>query len=164
MSQEVSRPTVLVLDDEKNIRRSVEIALTAEGYQVLAAHEPAAALRVLHERIVDLMILDIRLGEIDGLTFYRKAQEDGFNLPAIFISGHATLTEVAQAVKLGGFDFLEKPFSAEKLAVAVKRCLEYSQLQQRVQLVGARPDIVGDSSAIRKLIADLLKVAATNAT
>jgi two-component system nitrogen regulation response regulator NtrX len=165
MSEEVSRPTILVLDDEKNIRKSIEIALTAEGYHVLAAHEPAAALRALHERIVDLMILDIRLGEVDGLTFYRRVQENGFNLPTIFISGHATLTEAAQAVKLGGFDFLEKPFSAEKLAVAVKRCLEYSRLQQRVQLTDPPPlDIVGDSPAIRRLVADLLKVATTNAT
>jgi two-component system nitrogen regulation response regulator NtrX len=164
MAEEVSRPTILVLDDEKNIRKSVEIALSAEGYHVVAAHEPAAALRALHERIVDLMILDIRLGEIDGLTFYRKVQEDGYNLPAIFISGHATLTQAAQAVKLGGFDFLEKPFSAEKLAVAVKRCLEYSRLQQRVQLISTRADIVGDSAVIRRLIADLMKVATTNAT
>jgi len=163
---DASKPTVLVLDDEKNIRRSIEIALESEGYHVLAAHDAAAALRTLHERIVDLVLLDIRLGDIDGLTFYKKLQTDGIHVPVIFISGHATLTEAAQAVKLGGFDFLEKPFTAEKLAVSVRRCLEYTALQGRLHAVEARshaPHIVGDSSAITKLVTDTLRVAETNA-
>ena len=158
--------TVLVLDDEKNIRRSIEIALAPEGMHVITAHDPAAALRVLHERIVDLLILDIRLGEIDGLTFFRKMQADGFNAPVIFISGNATLTEAAQAVKIGAFDFLEKPFSAERLVVAVRRCLEFTRMKERLQLIEARHpsmEIVGDSPAIRKVIADALKVASTHA-
>jgi two-component system nitrogen regulation response regulator NtrX len=163
---DASPPAILVLDDEKNIRRSIEIALEPEGYQVLAAHDVAAALRVLHERIVDLMLVDIRLGDIDGLTFYKRVQSDGINVPVIFISGHATLTEAAQAVKLGAFDFLEKPFTAEKLAVSVRRCLEYTALQGRLRAVEARspaPQIVGDSPVIRKLVADTLRVAETSA-
>jgi two-component system nitrogen regulation response regulator NtrX len=161
-----NQPTVLVLDDEKNIRRSIEIALAPEGMHVVSAHDPAAALRVLHERIVDLLILDIRLGEIDGLTFFKKMQADGCTAPVIFISGNATLTEAAQAVKIGAFDFLEKPFSAERLVVAVRRCLEFTRLKERLQLIEARHpsmEIVGDSPAIRKVIADALKVASTNA-
>jgi two-component system, NtrC family, nitrogen regulation response regulator NtrX len=161
-----ARPTVLVVDDEKNIRRAIEIALEQEGMQVIAAHDPAAALRTLNERIVDVLILDIRLGEVDGIGFFRKIQADGFAVPVIFISGHATLTEAAQAVKIGGFDFIEKPFSSEKLCVAVKRCLEYTAIKERLRLVESRegsPEIVGDSPAIRKVIADAHKVAATNA-
>jgi two-component system nitrogen regulation response regulator NtrX len=112
------------------------------------------------------VLLDIRLGDIDGLTFYKKLQADGVQVPVIFISGHATLTEAAQAVKLGGFDFLEKPFTAEKLAVSVRRCLEYKALQGRLRAVEVRshaPQIVGDSPAIRKLVAETLRVAQTNA-
>jgi two-component system nitrogen regulation response regulator NtrX len=160
------KPTVLVLDDEKNIRGSIEIALEPEGYHVISAHDPAAAMRTLHERIVDLLLLDIRLGDFDGLTFYKKLQSDSLEVPVIFISGHATLTQAAQAVKLGGFDFLEKPFTAEKLAVSVRRCLEYTQLQRRLHAVEARaqvPEIVGDSPPIRKLVSDTLRVAETNA-
>lgn len=166
MTDAAGRPTVLVLDDEKNIRRSIEIALGQEGMQVLAAHDAAAALRTLHERIIDLLIVDIRLGDIDGLTFFRRLQADGLAVPTIFISGHATLTEAAQAVKIGGFDFLEKPFSAEKIAVLARRCLEFSVLRERLRLIEARDrplEIIGDSAAIRKVIADALKVARTNA-
>ena len=70
-------PIVLVLDDEKNIRTAIEIALNQEGIHVIAAHDVAAALRALHERIVDAMIVDIRLGDVSGLDFFRRAQADG---------------------------------------------------------------------------------------
>jgi len=160
-----ARPVVLVLDDEKNIRSAIEIALDQEGMHVLAAHDVAAALRMLHERIVDVMIVDIRLGDVSGLEFFRRAQADGVAPPAIFISGHATLTEAAQAVKLGGFDFLEKPFSAEKIAVSVRRCLEMSSLRERLRRAEVAQDaqIVGESQVMRRLVQDAIKVARTQA-
>src|SRR5688572_7404324 len=161
-----ARPVVLVLDDEKNIRNAIEIALDQEGMHVVAAHDVAAALRTLHERIVDVMIVDIRLGDVSGLDFFRRAQADGIAPPAIFVSGHATLTEAAQTVKVGGFDFLEKPFSAEKIAVTVRRCLEMSSLRERLRLAEGAQDgaqIVGESSVVRRLVMDTMKVARTNA-
>jgi len=161
----MARPVVLVLDDEKNIRTAIEMALSQEGLHVVAAHDVPTALRTLHERIVDVMIVDIRLGEVSGLEFFRRAQADGVAPPTIFISGHATLTEAAQAVKLGGFDFLEKPFSAEKIAVTVHRCLEMSSLRERLRRVEAAQDaqIVGDSAIMRRLVQDAIKVARTQA-
>ena len=162
----MSPPTVLVLDDEKNIRRSIEIALEQEGMHVLSAHDVPAALRVLHERIVDVLVLDIRLGEVDGVSFFRKIRSEGFDVPTIFISGNATLTEAAQAVKVGAFDFLEKPFSAERVIVAVRRCLEFSAITERLRLIEARnpaTEVVGDSAAIRKVMAEAVKVASTHA-
>jgi two-component system nitrogen regulation response regulator NtrX len=162
-----ARPTVLVLDDEKNIRKSIELALEQEGFQVLTAPDVSSALRTLHERIVEVLIIDIQLGEIDGITFFRKTQVDGFVIPAIFISGHATLTQAAQAVKSGGFDFIEKPFSAEKIVVTVRRCLEMAAIKERLRLadVNAGPsDIVGESRAIKQVIAAAAKVARTHAS
>ena len=159
------QPVVLVLDDEKNIRTAIEMALSQEGMHVVAAHDVAAALRLLHERIVDVMIVDIRLGEVSGLEFFRRAQADGIAPPVIFISGHATLTEAAQAVKMGGFDFLEKPFNADKIAVTVRRCLEMSTLRERLRLAEGAQDaqIVGDSNLVRRLVQDAVKVARTSA-
>jgi len=161
------RPTILVLDDEKNIRRSIEIALEQESMHVLSAHDPAAALRMLSERVIDALILDIRLGEVDGIGFFRKLQADGLAVPTIFISGHATLSEAAQAVRIGGFDFLEKPFSAEKLTITVQRCLELASLHNRLERIERRAgahDIVGDSVEIRRVIAEAMRVAATDAS
>lgn len=162
MSDTSTRPTALVLDDERNIRNAIQIALEQEGMHVVTAHDVAAAVRILRERVIDLMILDIRLGEIDGLSLFRKLQAEGAAVPTIFISGHATLTEAAQAVKIGGFDFLEKPFSAEKIAVIARRCLEHSALEQRLRAIEAREgrrEIIGDSSTMRRLVSDALKVA-----
>jgi DNA-binding NtrC family response regulator len=162
-----SPPAILVLDDEKNIRRAIEFALEPEGMRVLTAHDPASALRFLNERIIDLLILDIKLGEIDGIEFFKIVQTAGFEVPTIFISGNATLTEAAEAVKIGAFDFLEKPFSAERIAVAVKRCLEFSTLKERLRLSEARhgqETLIGDSAAIKKVISDALKVARTGAS
>jgi len=167
VTDSASPPTVLVLDDEKNIRRAIEIALEQEGIRVLAAHDPAAALRYLQERIIDLLILDIKLGEIDGISFFRIVQTAGFDVPTLFISGNATLTQAAEAIKIGAFDFIEKPFSAERIVIAVKRCLEFSTLKERLRLSEARhgpDDIVGDSPAINKVIASALKVARTGAS
>jgi two-component system nitrogen regulation response regulator NtrX len=168
MSETLARPVVLVLDDERNIRNAIEIALSQEGIHIVAAHDVAAALRTLHERIVDAMIVDIRLGEVSGLEFFRRAQADGIAPPTIFISGHASLSEAAQAVKTGAFDFLEKPFTAEKIAVTVKRCLEMSSLRERLRLAysqrGGGVEIVGDSAAIRRVVAAAMRVAQTNAT
>jgi len=166
VSSPTARPTVLVLDDEKNIRRSIELALEQEGLQVVTAPDVSSALRVLHERIVEVLVIDIQLGEIDGITFFRKVQADGFSIPAIFISGHATLTQAAEAVKSGAFDFIEKPFTAEKIVVTVQRCLEMSAIKERLRLADAHADpsdIVGESRAIRQVIADAAKVARTQA-
>jgi two-component system, NtrC family, nitrogen regulation response regulator NtrX len=167
VTEAAARPTVLVLDDEKNIRKSIELTLEQEGFQVLTAPDVSSALRTLHERIVEVLIIDIQLGEIDGITFFRKTQADGFAIPAIFISGHATLTQAALAVKSGGFDFIEKPFSAEKIVVTVRRCLEMAAIKERLRLadVNAGPtDLVGESRAIKQIVAAAAKVAKTHAS
>jgi two-component system nitrogen regulation response regulator NtrX len=166
VTDSTSPPTILVLDDEKNIRRAIELALGPEGMRVLAAHDPASALRFLQERIIDLFILDIKLGEIDGIEVFKIAQSAGFEVPTLFISGNATLTQAVEAVKIGALEFLEKPFSAERLVVAVKRCLEFSALRERLRLSEARhgPEtLIGDSPVIKKVIAAALKVARTGA-
>src|ERR1700677_1375683 len=142
------------------------MALEPEGMRVLTAHDPASALRFLQERIIDLFILDIKLGEIDGIELFKIVQTAGFSVPTLFISGNATLTQAAEAVKIGAFDFLEKPFSAERIVMAVKHCLEFSALKERLRLSEARrgPEpLIGDSPAIKKAMAAALKVARTGA-
>lgn len=142
------------------------MALEPEGMRILTAHDPASALRFLQDRIIDLFILDIKLGEIDGIELFKIVQTAGFEVPTLFISGNATLTQAAEAVKIGAFDFLEKPFSAERIVVAVKRCLEISALKERLRLSEARhgpESLIGDSPAIKKVMAAALKVARTGA-
>jgi two-component system, NtrC family, nitrogen regulation response regulator NtrX len=166
MNEGVAKPCVLVVDDEKNIRAAIQIALEQEGLQVIAAHDAAAATRALRERVIDLMILDIRLGEVDGIALFRKVQAE-LDVPTIFISGQATLTEAAQAVRVGGFDFIEKPFSAQKIASTSRRCLEHAALKEQLRRIESRAnrtELIGDSIVIRKVVSDALRVASTQAS
>jgi two-component system nitrogen regulation response regulator NtrX len=159
--------TVLILDDEKNIRDTIKLMLEQEGINGLVAHDIYSAMRVLRETVVDALVLDICLGEIDGVAFFRKLQLEGYAPPTIFISGHATLSQAAEAVRLGAADFLEKPFSAEKITVTIKRCLEHAALQQRLnqlELHARDTDIIGDSVVMKRLIAEVLKVSRTSAS
>lgn len=161
-------PTLLVVDDEKNIRLAIALALRDAGMQAVLAHDAAAAWRVLEERIIDAMILDIKLADVDGIAFFRRLQAEGTAVPTIFISGHATLTEAAMAVKLGAFDFLEKPFTAEKIAVTAQRCLELARLKERLRLSEQQRrgslEVIGDSAVIRRAIELALKAAPSEAT
>jgi two-component system nitrogen regulation response regulator NtrX len=164
---EQAKQTVLVVDDERNIRTSIDIALSDAGMRVIAAHDAAAAARALQEGIIDVMILDIKLGDMDGIALFRKLQAEGMAVPTIFISGHASLTEAAAAVKIGAFDFLEKPFTAEKIVVATRRCLEFAILEDRLRRAeerGGPGELVGEAPSIRRVVDAAIKVAHSEAT
>lgn len=167
MEKTNSKPLVLVVDDEKNIRNSVEIALENEGIETIQAHDVSLALRTLNERIVDMVILDIRIGDADGLNFFRRMRGQGYDQPVIFISGHASLREAAEAVKLGGYDFIEKPFNADKISTCVKRCIEHNKMSNhlnQLRTTGVGTEIIGESSSIKKVKNEALKVAQSNAS
>jgi two-component system nitrogen regulation response regulator NtrX len=164
---EQPKQTVLVVDDEKNIRAAIDLALSDAGMRVIGAHDAAAAWRALQERIIDVMILDIKLGDMDGIALYRKLQSEGMAVPTIFISGHASLTEVAAAVKIGAFDFLEKPFTAEKIVVSTRRCLEFATLEGRLKRAeerGGPAEIIGEAPSIRRVVEAAIKVANSEAS
>jgi len=167
MNSIVAGSTVLILDDEKNIRDTIKLVLEQDGIRAIAAHDVSSAYRTLSDTVVDALVLDICLGDVDGITLFRKLKSEGFAPPTVFISGHATLSQAAEAVRLGAYDFVEKPFSSEKISVTIQKCIEHASLQKRLQQfeAGARTtEIVGDSPAIKSVIADSLRVAETNAT
>src|SRR5579872_4397756 len=101
--------TVLVVDDEKNIRRTLQLVLEGEGYRVLGAETAAQALAILAspETPVDLAVLDVKLPDMSGLDALAKIRSDEAmrDLPIIVISGHATVQDAVQAIKLGASDF-----------------------------------------------------------
>ena len=170
MNQEVNRGTILVVDDEVNIRRALQMTLESEGYVVHVCDNPLVAYRLLTERIFSLAILDIRMGQISGIDLFSKLRADGIYVPVIFVSGNASLSEAVQASRVGAFDFVEKPFSAEKITLTVERCLEHEALKCRVaeltsegRSAGNRK-FIGNSPAARQTLADAEKVARSSAT
>jgi two-component system, NtrC family, nitrogen regulation response regulator NtrX len=164
--------TVLVVDDEKNIRRAVEMVLSGEGYEVLGAESAEAALGVLRQpqRPVDLVILDLKLPHMGGLEALERLRADDATreLPVIVISGHATVEDAVQAVKLGAQDFFEKPLNRERILVSVRNSIRTARLsrtvaEMRSELEG-RYEMIGRSSPMQKLYADIEKVAPTRAS
>jgi two-component system nitrogen regulation response regulator NtrX len=165
-------PTVLVVDDEKNIRRTLEMVLTGEGYRVLEAEGAERALDVLGnpEQPVDLVILDLKLPGMGGLeALERIRSDDGVrDLPVIVISGHATVQDAVTAVRLGASDFFEKPLNRERVLISVRNSIRAARLsrtveQLRVELE-ARYEMIGTSPRMQRLYQDIDKVAPTKAS
>ena len=117
-------PTVLVVDDEKNIRRTLEMVLGGEGYRVLEAESAEQALELIRNprQPVDVAILDLKLPGMSGLEALEKlrADEATRELPVIVVSGHATVHDAVSAIKLGASDFFEKPLNRERVLVSVR--------------------------------------------
>ena len=163
---EPGKQTVLVVDDEKNIRKTLRMVLESEGYAVAEAESAEQALEILRSEPVDLGIFDIRLPGMDGLMLLARARELWRDLPVIVISGHADTPDVVEAMRHGAADFLAKPIDRERVAVSLRNALSRRSLAERVAALSAQAhrfddEMLGDSPAMRRLRADIAKVAPT---
>ena len=165
-------PTVLVVDDEKNIRRTLEMVLSGEGYRVLEAATAEDALSTLSspEQPVDIAIFDLKLPGMSGLEALEKlrADESHADLPVVVISGHATVHDAVAAIKLGASDFFEKPLNRERILVSVRNSIRTARLSRTVEQMRAeleaRYEMIGTSEPIQRLFQDIDKVAPTKAS
>ena len=164
---------VLIVDDEKNIRRTLRMVLEGDGYQVTEAASAAEAEAALAAGPVELILLDVKLGEDNGLELLRhlKARgEDGIggswaDIPVVMISGHATIEDAVNATRLGAFDFMEKPLDRSRVMVTVRNALDRRRMWREVTLlrdaVEARYSLLGASSVMNDLRRQIAKVAPT---
>src|SRR5512145_3056981 len=160
---EPTQNTVLVVDDEKNIRRTLEGA----GYAVLEAETAEQALESLQAEPVDVGIFDIRLPGMDGLTLLARARELLRDLPVIVVSGHAETDDVVEAIKRGAIDFFPKPVDRDRVLVSVGNALARKTLEEKVQSLASRErrfadEMLGESEAMRRLREEIGKVAPTS--
>ena len=163
----MGRSVVLVVDDEKNIRRTLSLILEGEGYEVLTAERAEDGLKIAADEKIDLILLDIRLGGMSGMDALPEFKSRDPELPIIMISGHATLSDAVEATKRGAYDFLEKPLDRERVLVAVRNGLDKSSIVKEVKELRAKVDkgfeILGDSLAMRRLKDQITRVAPTRA-
>jgi DNA-binding NtrC family response regulator len=165
-------PTALVVDDEKNIRRTLEMVLSGEGYRVLEAESAEQALELIRNprQPVDVAIFDLKLPGMSGLEALERlrADEATRELPVIVISGHATVHDAVSAIKLGASDFFEKPLNRERVLVSVRNSVRAARMSRTLeQMRGeleARYEMIGTSPPIQKLFQDIDKVAPTKAS
>ncbi|MES1208853.1 MAG: sigma-54 dependent transcriptional regulator [Pseudomonadota bacterium] len=159
--------TIFIVDDEKNIRRTVRMVLEGEGFNVEEASSGEEALARLPEVAADVLLLDVQLPGISGLdTLERMAKLKSETQPTIImISGHATLADAVRATKAGAYDLIEKPLDRERLMVALRNALERRAMAREVEGLRAmaeeRSEMVGQSAAMNALKAQIAKVAPT---
>src|SRR6202049_4422306 len=158
--------SILIVDDEQGIREALSSILADEGYEASAVGSGEECLALLDRRSVDLVLLDVWLEGIDGLETLERMRQNGMNPMVVMISGHANIETAVRATKLGAFDFIDKPFSLEKVILVIKNALEVHRLEQenrrlREELSG-RTQLYGDSVPIRALRQQIGLTAPTN--
>lgn len=163
-AQAKTKADILIVDDEEDIRSLIQGILSDEGYAVRQAASAREAYKSLEGALPDLVILDIWLqgSEQDGLQILERIKADHPLLPVLMISGHGTIETAVHAIKLGAYDFIEKPFKSDRLLLMMNRALEAAALRkenvalrQRVNreqaLIGASPSLQNLKSLIEKI-------------
>src|SRR6185436_1627748 len=159
---------ILIVDDENDIRELVAGILEDEGFETRTARDSDSALSAVALRRPNLLFLDIWLqgSKLDGLQLLDNVKEQHPELPVVMISGHGNIETAVSAIKRGAYDFIEKPFKADRLLLVANRALENSRLKREVkelkQLAPQASSMVGKSPAINQLRHVIEKVAPTN--
>jgi len=161
-------PSILIVDDEPNIRRMVGALLASEGYEVRDAADGAAGLARVAEGAPDVVLLDLMMpGELDGLATLARLRETVPDVPVIMMSGKAGLSDAVKATKLGAFNFLEKPLSPEGVLLALASALELRRVRREARALredlGLAGQMIGTSSAMEKVREMIARVAPTDA-
>ncbi len=160
--------SVLVIDDETNIRKTLEGVLSDDGYKVLQAGDGTQGLEVLSRSFVDAVLLDVWMPGLDGLETLRRIREVSPMVPVIMISGHGSIDTAVKAVKMGAFDFIEKPISLTKLLITLSRAIEQGELRlENVELkerVEKKYRLIGESEAMGRVRAEIAAAGPTNAS
>ncbi len=162
----MSKPHILVVDDEPDIRNIISDILNDEGFDTTCAESAEQAREMIATREPDLILLDIWMPGTDGITLLKEWVEQGNNASVIMISGHGTVETAVEAIRIGAYDFLEKPLSTAKLLVTVQHALQNRQLQQENRRLRTRlepaSNLLGSSETMQALRAKVERFAATD--
>jgi len=159
---------VLIIDDEQSIREIISDIMKDEGFISRTAANSTQAFKAISERVPNAIILDIWLqgSELDGLGILEIIKKQYPLMPVVVISGHGTIETAVSAIKIGAYDYLEKPFTHDKLVVVLKRSCEASRLRrENIELrskVIDKTEFIGSSSVMTKLKSEIEKVAPTS--
>jgi two-component system nitrogen regulation response regulator NtrX len=167
-------PTVLVVDDEDGIRRSISRVLEYEGFRVVLAENGQIGANLALQEDPDLILLDIKMPRMDGLETLQVLQRQGSTMPVVMISGHGTIQTALEATRLGAFDFLEKPLERDRLLLVCRNALQASRLSEENRQLGTEnlelkrqvlpsANLVGRHPALLALLEKVDKVAPTRA-
>lgn len=158
---------ILLVDDEKSIRKTLKEILEYEGYSVDEAQDGAEGWKLIQENEYDIVLLDIKMPKMDGLEVLEKVNQANPDLPVIMISGHGTLETAVEAVKKGAFDYVAKPPDLNRLLITIRNALDKSNLITETKVLKRRVtktrEMIGESPAIQKIKETIERVAPTDA-
>jgi two-component system nitrogen regulation response regulator NtrX len=162
------KPRILVIDDDAAIRESLRMILEYEHYDFTGAASGPDGMAAVKRESPNLVLLDIKMPGMNGLETLAEIRKIDEALPVAMISGHGTITDAMQATRLGAFDFIEKPFTSERVLVTVANGLEVRELRQENRelklAMESKYEIVGQSPALRTVLESVKRAAPTNAT
>jgi DNA-binding NtrC family response regulator len=168
---EIVMAKILIVDDELSIIEVLKSLLSHEGHSVVTSSDGKSALRNLKENVFDLLITDIRMPDIDGITLLQQARELQSHLAVIVITAYAKVDNAVEAMKNGAFDYVTKPFKFDEILLTVQRALTYEQTLAENEVLKSSLDthfhfncFVGDSEPMRKVYKLIEKVARTDST
>ncbi len=160
------KPSILIVDDEPGVRSALSAVLRDEGYQVESVESGEACLARVTRSAFDVIVLDVWLPGIDGLQTLGRLRERQIDTQVVVISGHGNIESAVRAIKMGAFDFVEKPLSLEKTVLVVRNALRQQRLEAENRALRARVDrtltMVGESYAMRQLREQVAMAAPTN--
>ena len=161
-------PSILVVDDEPGVRSSVSGVLRDEGFDVDAVGTGEECLERANSDAYDVIVLDIWLPGLDGLTTLQRLRERQIDSQVVIISGHGNIESAVRAIKMGAFDFIEKPLSLEKTVLVVRNALRQRDLEAENRVLRAKVDrqqqytMVGESAPMLRLREQVALAAPTN--
>src|SRR5437868_9059903 len=158
---------ILIIDDEKAIRKTLSEILSFEGYKIDEAGDGEDGLKKFKEKNYDVVLCDIKMPKIDGIEFLQKAGEANADVPIIMISGHGNIETAVEAVKTGAFDYISKPPDLNRLLITIRNALDKQTLVAETKVLKRKvskvQEMVGDSGPIKKIKDTVEKVAPTDA-
>ncbi|MET0634987.1 MAG: sigma-54 dependent transcriptional regulator [Chitinophagaceae bacterium] len=158
---------ILIIDDEKAIRKTLSEILSFEGYKIDEASDGEEGLKKFREKTYDLVLCDIKMPKIDGLEFLQKAGESNPDIPIVMISGHGNIETAVEAVKKGAYDFISKPPDLNRLLITIRNAMERNSLVTETKTLKRKvsrvQEMIGGSAPIQKIKDTIDKVAPTDA-
>lgn len=158
---------ILIIDDEKAIRKTLSEILSYEGYKIEEAGDGEEGLKKFNEKVFDVVLCDIKMPKMDGLEFLDKAGESNPDVPVIMISGHGTIETAVEAVKKGAYDYIAKPPDLNRLLITIRNAMDKTNLVTEAKVLRRKvsrvEEMIGQSPAIIKIKDTIEKVAPTDA-
>lgn len=158
---------ILIIDDEKAIRKTLSEILSFEGYKIDEAADGEEGLKRFKEKTYDLVLCDIKMPKLDGIEFLQKAGESNPDVPIIMISGHGNIETAVDAVKKGAYDYISKPPDLNRLLITIRNAMDKSSLVTETKVLKRKvskvQEMIGESAPIKKIKETIEKVAPTDA-